>query len=493
MSSMKSINLLSLTQAYNSLSIGTYRSFAALHRIEIKDSEVNDLRCLVENLRDEQSDSNLFDGYYVGYKIPQIGKEFDLLRFGTNYNVNIEVKSDCDEDKMRRQLLRNKYYLGYLGRPLYNVSFSSLAQKFYLLCADEALVSVDLDVIRKMLSEQEVETARSIDEKFHPSNYLVSPFNSPNRFLSSEYFLTSQQEDVKAQMMQLLARNGSTAFVSLTGAAGTGKTLLAYDIVAELIRKGRSPLIVHCGNLNGGHHVLISAGWIIIPIKEIGRYDLARFEVILIDEAQRIRLHQFSNVIKHIQQNNGKCIFSFDRSQTLADDETRNDVSAKIKAIPGVVSFALSEKIRSNKEIATFIKGFFNISRGLKTPDTGNIEVLYFGDAGAAKEYISTINESNWKVLRFTPSQYKSEHHESYSIVQSSTSHEVIGQEFDCVAVVIDKFFAYNAEGNLIYTGSAYYQPAKMLFQNITRARTKLKLIIIDNHKILDACINILQ
>ena len=102
MSSMKSINLLSLTQAYNTLNAETYRSFAALHGIEIRDSEVGDFNCLVENLRGEQLDGHLFDSYYVGYKIPQIGKEFDLLRFGENYNVNIEVKSDCDEDKMRR-------------------------------------------------------------------------------------------------------------------------------------------------------------------------------------------------------------------------------------------------------------------------------------------------------------------------------------------------------------------------------------------------------
>ena len=493
MSSMKSINLLSLTQAYSTLNAETYRSFAALHGIEIRDSEVGDFNCLVENLRGEQSDGHLFDSYYVGYKIPQIGKEFDLLRFGENYNVNIEVKSDCDEDKMRRQLIRNKYYLSYLGKSLHNISFSSLNQKFYYLRADETLAYVDSEMVKGLLSRQEIEAAGSIDDKFLPSNYLVSPFNSPDRFLSHEYFLTSQQEGVKAKVMRLLDSINSATFVSITGAAGTGKTLLAYDIVAELIEAGKLPLIVHCGNLNSGHNALIDAGWKIIPIKRVGQCDLKQFEVILIDEAQRIRLHQFSNVVAHIQQGNGNCIFSFDRSQTLADDETRNDISAKIAAIPGVVNFNLSEKIRTNKEIATFIKGFFNISRGLKTPNTGNIEIVFFGKIDDAREYISTIDESDWKILRFTPSQYRSEHHETYSSGMSSTSHEVIGQEFDSVAVVVDRFFSYNAQGNLIYTGSAYYQPAKMLFQNITRARTKLKLIIINNPQVLGACLKILQ
>lgn len=31
----------------------------------------------------------ILNGYYVGFSIPQIANEFDLLRFGSNYIVNI--------------------------------------------------------------------------------------------------------------------------------------------------------------------------------------------------------------------------------------------------------------------------------------------------------------------------------------------------------------------------------------------------------------------
>ena len=34
------------------------------------------------------------DGYYIGYSIKQISKEFDLLRFGTDFVLNIELKSE---------------------------------------------------------------------------------------------------------------------------------------------------------------------------------------------------------------------------------------------------------------------------------------------------------------------------------------------------------------------------------------------------------------
>jgi hypothetical protein len=456
-------------------------------------NEVDDLHSLVEKLRGDEPADRLFDRYYVGYRIPQIGKEFDLLRFGENYHVNIEVKADCDLLKMLRQLRRNKYYLSYLGQDIFYVSYSSSTRKFFMLNNDGTLNEVAIGVVRELLASQVIEEATPIDDRFNPSNYLVSPFNSPDKFLLRHYFLTSQQEDVKRQIMTLLGGSMPSVFVSLTGAAGTGKTLLAYDIVADLMREGRSPLIIHCGKLNDGHRALINAGWKIISVRDLARQDLRMFGPILLDEAQRVRPHQFADVVAQITSSGGQCIFSYDRSQTLDDYETRNDIGAQIAAIPRIASFSLSEKIRTNKEIANFIKCFVNYNRGLKVKDTGNIELVYFSSSDDAIQHLLSLDTTKWKVIRFTPSQYQREHHETYSAGVATTSHDVIGQEFDGVAVMVDQFFSYNQHGNLFYTGRAYYQPAKMLFQNMTRARNRLRLIIINNPSILSACMRVFE
>ncbi len=487
----KTINLLSLIQSKRHLDQSEYEKYAARHGIEIRANEVDDLYSLAETLRGNNPDDRLFDRHYVGYRIPQIGKEFDLLRFGENYHVNIEIKADCEIAKMQRQLRRNKYYLGYLGNSIFYVSYSSLTQQFFMLNNDDNLDEVTREEVRDLLVSQVIEETTPIDDRFNPSNYLVSPFNSPSKFLLGHYFLTSQQEDVKHQIMTLLGSGALSVFVSLTGAAGTGKTLLAYDIVADLTRAGRTPLIVHCGKLNDGHQALIDAGWKIISIRDVARQDLRSFGPILLDEAQRIRPHQFVDVVARITSSVGQCIFSYDRSQTLDDQETRNDIGAQITAIPGISSFSLSEKIRTNKEIANFIKSFVNNNRGINVKDTGNIELVYFSSSEDAIQHLGSLDTTKWKVIRFTPSQYQREHHETYSAGISSTSHDVIGQEFDGVAVIVDQFFSYNHQGNLVYTGRAYYQPAKMLFQNMTRARARLRLIIINNPIILNACMKI--
>jgi len=475
------------------MSLQCYEKYIARHGVEIRPKEVEDLRSLTEQLRGAECGGAMFDGYHVGYRIPQIGKEFDLLRFGANYHISLELKADCEVEKMRQQLCRNKYYLGYLGKECFFVSYSSLTRQFFALTIDDRLVEVDAGEIRRLLSSQVLADNIPIDDRFNPSGYLVSPFNSPGKFILGKYFLTSQQEDVRCQVLKLLGGSAPSVFISLTGAAGTGKTLLAYDIIGELTRSGGAPLIIHCGKLNNGHYSLIGAGWRIISIKGMGRVDLGAYSAILLDEAQRVRPEQFAEIVNKISVSGGRCIFSYDHSQTLADYEAKYDIAGLISVIPGVSKFSLSEKIRKNREISRFIKSFFNATRGLKIPDTGNIELVYFGHSDDAIQHLASLSGAEWKVIKFTPSQYRHEHHETYSSQISSTSHDVIGQEFDGVAVMVDQYFSYNDHGALIYTGSTYYQPVKMLFQNMTRARRRLRLIIINNPKMLDACMDIFQ
>ncbi len=115
----------------------------------------------------------------------------------------------------------------------------------------------------------------------------------------------------------------------------------------------------------------------------------------------------------------------------------------------------------------------------------------YYEDQREASNYIDSIINGKWEVLRFTPSR-NNEDHDEYSDFRAKNSHKVIGQEFDYVAVIIDENFEYDVKGNLTYRSYTYYQAVKMLFQNVTRARKKLKIILINNPEILDRCLCIL-
>lgn len=490
---LRNINIQSLLQANDSLTQEGFNGFLKHYGIEIKNAEIEDLGSLVEVLCAVERNIQILDKFYVGYKIPQIGKEFDLLRFGKECIINIELKKSSTKEKIKKQLLRNRYYLSFIGKRVYAFTFVSESQTLYLLRDDETLAVSVIDHLADLLTDQQVDGAEIADKLFNPSDYLVSPFNSTDKFLSNGYFLTQHQEEVKNQIMGSLNSPKAANFISITGSAGTGKTLLTYDIAKELINSGKVPLIIHCGQLNDGHEELKNNEWEITAIKNYGTYDLDNYDVVIIDEAQRIYPDQLDAIIEKVKLTEGCCIFSHDKLQTLAQWEERRDISTKINSINSIIQYRLSEKIRTNKEIAAFIKMLFNNKKMLPIPSNGNIEINYFSTTEDARRYLDELSGDKWEVLRFTPSQYNSEHHKKYSEVSNKTSHQVIGQEFDGVAVTIDKFFSYNKDGNLIYNGKTYYHSVKMLFQNITRSRKRLNLVIIGNEELLNRCIKILQ
>lgn len=60
----------------------------------MKNGEAIILGKLYNHLKEYNSKFDIYDGYYIGYTISQISKEFDLLRFCKNMIVNIELKQD---------------------------------------------------------------------------------------------------------------------------------------------------------------------------------------------------------------------------------------------------------------------------------------------------------------------------------------------------------------------------------------------------------------
>lgn len=490
---MKYINIQSLVQAYGSLDEEVYAKYLNYYGIEIKNEEVDDLKSLIDNLYAHTSNNNIFNSFFVGYKIPQIGKEFDLLRFGKDCVINLELKSTSTPEKIQQQLKRNKYYLSYIGNKQHYLTYVSSTNKLYLFNNNNNLQEVCFSFLNDLLSKQVILQIDNADELFKPSDYLVSPFNSTEKFLTDKYFLTSQQEYIKSQIENALANAAKHTFIAVTGGAGTGKTLLTYDIVRSLMNKQKRPLIIHCGNLNNGQHTLIAHGWDIIPIKNANNSDITKYDAIIIDETQRLYPKQLEDIVEQIKSSNGFCVFSYDKLQTLANWEKQNDIDAKISDIENIIKHKLTKKIRTNKEIAVFIKSLFNNTKNFDHINKGNIVLNYFESLESAKEYLNTLDECDWEVLRFTPSRYNNEHHEEYSDNSKQASHGVIGQEYDGVALIIDKHFAYSDNGDLIYGANAYYDPVKMLFQNITRTRKKLNIVIIENKEILERCISILQ
>ncbi|WP_052306434.1 DNA/RNA helicase domain-containing protein [Helicobacter cetorum] len=330
---MKPINLLSLAQAFDTLDENSYKNFLNHHGIQaIKNHEIESLKNLIQALNSNQT---ILHHFYVGYIIPQISKEFDLLRFGENCIINIELKEQQSEEKIQEQLIRNKYYLGSLGKTIHCYTFTSSDGQLYYLNSNDITEKINFENLIEHLINQELQHIDNIDALFKPSNYLVSPFNDTEKFLENKYFLTDRQQTIQKDILQAIEKSPSTLFFSITGKAGTGKTLLTYDIAKKAIKNNKKVLVIHCGNLNKGHETIDKQDkWEIIGIKDCFVKNLYSYDLIIIDETQRIYRNQLDEIIDAIKKHNKKCIFSYDETQTLSTQEIDRNIPQIINNLP---------------------------------------------------------------------------------------------------------------------------------------------------------------
>ncbi len=509
---MKVVNLKSLLEVYDkngSTNIPKeYLNYLSCknYELEIKDNELTPLKSLIETL--EATDSNLtlekFNSFYIGYKIPQIGKEFDLLRINKLSVLNIEYKREIkDINKVQKQSLRNKYYLKFLERKLHLFTYIEKENVIYKLNKNNELIQSDyqdlVEVIKNQNNDEKFYEG-NLNELFEPSNYLISPFRKTTEFINGKYFLTQEQEEIEKTLINE-TENGVKYFF-ITGEAGSGKTLLTYHFAKKYIEAGDKIGIIHCGKLNTGHKTLKKEfKWNIQPMKCWEQLFSEQYpSVIIIDEIQRINDEQFSEQFSemfnnYIYINNIILIMSGDRKQTLGNREgeiidilTKNQDKIKI--------LKLNSKIRTNKELSSFIKIMLDLNKKLTLKASSqNIDIVYFSKIEDANNYIST--KSNHSYISYTPSLYYDNEYADIASLNPrkiGNSHEVVGQEFENVIVVLGEHFYY--DGNILkardMTGIPYVT-LQMFFQQITRAINKLEIVVVDNIDVFNKLIKIFE
>lgn len=429
------------------------------------------------------NDLEMGEGFFWGYTIPQISKEFDLLRIGDNYIINIELKShDVDYNKKKEQLIKNQYYLKFINNTIKSFSYIADEKKLYFL-DDGELTEKPIDFLKDCIKNQEYNKIDNLDTIFNPHNYIISPFNNVDKFINDEYFLTNHQEE---QKNCLLKSFDEKKIFSIIGSPGTGKTLLLYDLVKHFRNIERFDdseiCVIHCGYLNTGHEELNKKGFNIFSIKDLK--DISFFtdketKLIFVDEIQRIRLNQLEIIQEYLETNNSKAIFSLDPHQTLSKIETQNDICDYLENTLHSKILRLSGKVRTNKELSHFINGLCDSSKRDSTINYQNVNIIYldrYEELRLYIDYLTTIKE--YTFINYTGLKKFGN--------DMDNAHKVIGQEFDKVAVVIDDTFYYKKEKDKKILHSEgwknfSYTAINMFYQIITRAKKELTIIVYNN------------
>lgn len=487
---MDAINLYVLCQAIDLDNFGDYKDTLTKsgNSLAVKKEEIITLKSFLSELLSRKIQMSYLDNFIYGFSIPQISKEFDLLKIYENGPViNIELKSRMiDEKKIEYQLKKNQYYLSHFKKKIISFTYvmTETGSKVFSYDGVSLKESNISEILFSICQDGEC-YHKDIETLFRAKDYLISPINTPNLFIDGNYYLTDQQENIKNEILKNIA-DGKRTIWGITGGAGTGKTLLLYDIAKQL-SNDKKVCIIHSGMLAKGHKFIGEkiTNIDVISARDCNLEKILEYDCILVDESQRLYEIDFNSVITAFKNFNRTCIFAYDFYQVLSWKEEKLNIPDKLRSLDCFCEKHITEKIRTNKEIVSFIKHAIYLKN---KPDDNIkydcIDILYAIDYECATSIIEHyVYNKGYEFIAYTPSRVSSvlDYFKGYK-----NTHEVIGQEFDNVIFNMDDNFQYAEDGHL--QGKMHPNPNyifyKLWFQGVSRAREKLCILVIGNEEL---------
>lgn len=484
---MRAVNIYILTRLLENNLYSAYEKALSLRdeEIKVRSEEIELISTIVAKLRFYKAPFESVNSWFYAFTIPQIGKEFDLLKLGTNgVAVNLELKSQpISEERIEKQLKQNRYYLSHIASTIYSFTYVKESEELsQLYIYDGILRKSSFEELIGKLSEIDEPITRDIELLFRPRDYLISPLNTPEKFLEGNYYLTVQQEEIKKEIIAGTEESGS--IWGIKGSAGTGKTLLLYDLAKSLCNKAKV-CVIHCGMLSDGHKYINTHmdNMSVIDAKSLSKDILQNYSIVCVDETQRLYKSDLDLILGAFNAGTIEtCIFSYDYAQVLSKAEYNRNNPKRLNEIEGFQERKLTDRIRTNKEIFSFIRNMLDLGDKPRVEMAyNNVDILYANDIKEADTISGFYKKRGYTFITFTPSKYVSNSIDHY--LENINSHQVIGQEFDNVIVVLDNNFRYSDDG--ILQGREHPNPdylfPRLFYQNISRAREKLCIIVLGN------------
>lgn len=466
------------------------------HKMNPKPVEIEDFLKFSTQLADNMDAEDDSDGWFLGTDLGVI-PDFDALWFGSDVVINLDLKHErtCNmEDKVRNKFEKQSGVLNLLDdlKILQLVYIAS--EKRLLEYSNQRFTNFSFETLSENLKRFAADdTPKNIVASIEPSDYLVSPISSVDRFLQGKYWLTPDQETIAEAC-------SNVGLYAVSGSAGSGKSLIAYDLARRLART-KKILFVFSGSLRPAHnrleHELKNASF--VSANSFRDMDIDRFDCVLVDEAQRLYSKERIKLVTWAEAHHKDrtIVVFYDVNQTLGRKDAGNLMDSVVQSWINrrlAVRFHLDKGLRSNPSINAFVRELFALEK--KPPlDVGvddmlnSVEVRYFDTHQAAYYWIENRINQGYQFIVPTPSTYDKSSSDAFSMMSKGfrNTHSVIGGEFEDVVTYLDENIYYGNDGHLKGNFGEYYAIKNETYVNMTRAKSHLSIAIINNPDVYQA------
>ena len=224
-----------------------------------------------------------------------------------------------------------------------------------------------------------------------------------------------------------------------------------------------------------------------------GAEELDGYRFVLADESHRMQPVVFDKLCDSIRKNDQVCIFSSDPEQIYSAAERENNIAARIRRLPLAGDYELSERIRANKELLTFILSLKDLRYEPPEPVRyDHVELCYAATIEESQQLLAAYRARGYTFINYT----RARELDPYTAYEEDFSaDQIIGREFDNVVMLMDSTFYYDEDGRL--QGASQLAPdyiyPNLFYHGVSRVRERLALIVVGAPDLFDRIVEIVR
>ncbi len=183
--------------------------------------------------------------------------------------------------------------------------------------------------------------------------------------------------------------------------------------------------------------------------------DLKEYSAILVDEAHLLSVKELHRILELSEKH--PVIFSGDDEDMISDEEMDRTMLREIEHLPDIQSFHLTNRIRTNAELSSFIQNMMHLPEKRMVRYYPHIQVVYANDEEEAEILLKGYQ--------------------------------------DQLVFIIDERYYYDEKGYLREQRQKQQKPTavRMLFHRLNEAREEFAIIVKRNEAVYEVLLELLQ